>query len=507
MPTNLFSFTLIDVLRALVVFAVIAVLTAKSDAKPKLVTALLLLCTFFVGIVFYGNYSSRIKDGKGTAVMEAAQSEFAMRLSAGIKAVFPTISSNSSSMEKPAYEEAGKSMDKAVGHDPESVAVRLKQITLRAETGFPFSEQLAQLKTYKNAHASEAAALLHSLYVEKHMAAGESEAAIKLIDQLTAFGFYRDVLKLEVYKAAGETRLFEQKKAEYDDNSKSFVGRVALLACYMALSVIIGLFVIGTQIILLPRKLTDDQALQQIRAPAAYGFAKVYGVLIGWLTLESFISPIVGLIASQFKTGVKDATVLAFLTMVIYLLSNLPALVLAWFIAIRPTGVGFFEGVKLRWKTATRGTFGLVMAGILAWYACVPLALVASLVSKNLFNSEGSSNPVLTIVMEAVRSHNILAGCLFIFAIGVLPAICEEMLFRGFLYTSLRWKFGPLLSMVISAALFAAVHMDPGAFAPLFVLGFVFAFVFERTRSLIPNMVAHCLWNSGTFFVMLSIFG
>jgi hypothetical protein len=81
------------------------------------------------------------------------------------------------------------------------------------------------------------------------------------------------------------------------------------------------------------------------------------------------------------------------------------------------------------------------------------------------------------------------------------------MLFRGFLYTSLRWKFGPFLSMLISAILFAAVHMDPGAFAQLFVLGFVFAFVMERTRSLIPSMVAHCMWNTGTFIVMMTVFG
>ncbi len=511
MPTNPLQ-AVITVLQALVVFAAIAVLTSKSNSKPRLVTALLLLCTIFVGIVFYNNYSSRVKDRKGAAVMEAAQSEFVMRLAQGMKNAFGASGSASqslSSVDGKMYGEAEKSIDKAASRDPESLPLRFKQVVLRAETGREFKTQLAEIPQCpdKDGRSASAAALLDNLFVKKKLATGEMPGALALVDQLTSSGFYRDVLKLEIYKASGDSKLFESKKAEYDASSQSFMMRLIALMIYMAFSVIVGLLVIGTQIVLLPRKISDEAAVAKIRAPAAYGFAKVYGVLIGWLTLESFISPIIVAIAGNFKTGVKDATVLALLTMLIYLLSNLPALILAWFIAIRPTGTAFFEAVKLRWKTSTRSTFGLVMAGILAWYACVPLALCASLISKNLFGSEGSSNPVLTIVMEAVRSHNVLAGCLFIIAIGVLPAICEEMLFRGFLYTSLRWHFGPLMSMVISAALFSAVHMDPGAFAPLFVLGFVFAFVFERTKSLIPSMVAHCLWNSGTFILMLSLFG
>lgn len=407
------------------------------------------------------------------------------------------------------YAEAEKSIDKAASRDPESLPLRFKQIVLRAETGREFKTQLAEIAKCpdKEGRSAKASALLDNLYVKKRLPSGEVPAALSLVDQLTSFGFYRDVLKLEIYKSAGDTKSFEESNAAYDAGSQSFTVRLIALMCYMGFSVVVGLITIGTQIILLPRKISDEAQVAQIRAPAPYGFAKVYGVLIGWLTLESFISPIIVAIAGNFKTGVKDATVLALLTMVIYLLSNLPALILVWFIATKRSGTGFFEAVKLRWKTPTRSTFGLVMAGVLAWYACVPLALGASLVSKHLFGSEGSSNPVLTIVMEAVRSHNVLAGCLFIIAIGVLPAICEEMLFRGFLYTSLRWRFGPLLSMVISAAVFSAVHMDPGAFAPLFVLGFVFAFVFERTKSLIPSMVAHCFWNSGTFILMMSLFG
>jgi len=43
--------------------------------------------------------------------------------------------------------------------------------------------------------------------------------------------------------------------------------------------------------------------------------------------------------------------------------------------------------------------------------------------------------------------------------------------------------------------------------SPTTVIGLVLAFLYERTRSLIPSMIAHGLWNSGTFTFALVLFG
>jgi len=60
--------------------------------------------------------------------------------------------------------------------------------------------------------------------------------------------------------------------------------------------------------------------------------------------------------------------------------------------------------------------------------------------------------------------------------------------------------------MCIYALAFSLIHLDFGAASQLFVLGFMFAFAYEKTGSLIPPMVAHCLWNSSTFIVMSAFF-
>jgi len=497
----------VEVLQVLIVIVGLGALLNKSALKPRLVTALLALCTILVVVAFSSNASSRVKDGKGAAVMEAGQSEFMMRMAAGFKAFSSGIPMAGSKSTDELYTAAAKSMRSAVDHDPQSLALRLKQVVLAAETGVGFADELAAMRGYKDERAGKSSDLIDAIYSKKALKAPESVSALALIDELISSGFYREVLKLEVYKVSGQQKVYDKAATEYNDSSRLFAFRLVGLMLVLAFSGFVGIIVLAVQLVKLPRNLSDQVTLAQIRAPSAYGFTKVYGVLIGWLTFESFLSPAFSFLLPYLKGGVKDPLILALLTMTIYLVTNVPSLILAWLIAIKPTGVGFLEAVKLRWRTPTRGPVGLIFAGILTWFGCVPLVLLATIIARRLLSAEGSTNPILTIIMEAVRSHNAMAAILFVVAVGVLPAICEETLFRGFLYTSLRWRFGAFQSMLISAFLFSAVHMDPGAFLPLFVLGFAFAFVFERTRSLIPSMIAHCMWNTGTLITMLSIYG
>jgi hypothetical protein len=50
-------------------------------------------------------------------------------------------------------------------------------------------------------------------------------------------------------------------------------------------------------------------------------------------------------------------------------------------------------------------------------------------------------------------------------------------------------------------------YLQQGAFLPLFLLGTALAYVRERTGSLVPGMVLHCLWNSVVFIAYLTLFG
>jgi len=85
-----------------------------------------------------------------------------------------------------------------------------------------------------------------------------------------------------------------------------------------------------------------------------------------------------------------------------------------------------------------------------------------------------------------------------VLAVAVVPAICEETLFRGVILHSLEKKFSADWAVISTALLFAVFHLDPFAFVPLAALGAYFGFLLIRSQSIVPAMVAHFFNNFTT---------
>lgn len=84
-----------------------------------------------------------------------------------------------------------------------------------------------------------------------------------------------------------------------------------------------------------------------------------------------------------------------------------------------------------------------------------------------------------------------------IFAAGVLIApLVEELFFRGFIFTGLREKYGWIPAALISAGLFAVVHLQPITIPPIFLLGLIFAYLYQRTESIWPGVIMHLGTNT-----------
>lgn len=84
---------------------------------------------------------------------------------------------------------------------------------------------------------------------------------------------------------------------------------------------------------------------------------------------------------------------------------------------------------------------------------------------------------------------------------AVVAPIAEELFFRGFLFAGLRKDHPFWLAAMGSALIFAVGHMVPGAILPLGVLGFLFAWLRERTGSIWPSIVMHAANNALYFTV------
>jgi sodium transport system permease protein len=79
--------------------------------------------------------------------------------------------------------------------------------------------------------------------------------------------------------------------------------------------------------------------------------------------------------------------------------------------------------------------------------------------------------------------------------LGVLPAVGEELAFRGFILSGLRRRFRPGTALLLSSFLFALYQMNVFQFAPHFLLGLVMGVLTMRTGSIFPAMVFHLTWN------------
>ncbi len=83
----------------------------------------------------------------------------------------------------------------------------------------------------------------------------------------------------------------------------------------------------------------------------------------------------------------------------------------------------------------------------------------------------------------------------FFLLLALSPAICEEILFRGFVQSALIKKFSPSLAFLITAFLFGAFHLSIYRLFPTTVLGLMLSWLTYQTGSIFPAMIAHALNN------------
>ena len=79
---------------------------------------------------------------------------------------------------------------------------------------------------------------------------------------------------------------------------------------------------------------------------------------------------------------------------------------------------------------------------------------------------------------------------------ALLPAVCEEILFRGVLARSLGRSASLLVAALVSAVVFSAYHLSLVQALPTLSLGVLLAVIAIRADSIAPTMVAHAINNT-----------
>jgi sodium transport system permease protein len=95
-------------------------------------------------------------------------------------------------------------------------------------------------------------------------------------------------------------------------------------------------------------------------------------------------------------------------------------------------------------------------------------------------------------------------------AVAIVPAVCEELFFRGYLLGAMRGRLPGWLAILFTGLIFGLFHASVGGLIAVervlssTLLGLVFGWLAWTTRSIIPGMLAHALVNA---FVVALAYG
>jgi membrane protease YdiL (CAAX protease family) len=105
-----------------------------------------------------------------------------------------------------------------------------------------------------------------------------------------------------------------------------------------------------------------------------------------------------------------------------------------------------------------------------------------------------------------LASHSVPEGLMIIIVVAVVPAICEEIFFRGFVQKGFEFKLKPFTSALITAIFFGLYHFHPYQIVPLTALGLYFGYAVYLSDSIFTSIFLHFL-NNLFAVIMFFIYG
>jgi membrane protease YdiL (CAAX protease family) len=162
--------------------------------------------------------------------------------------------------------------------------------------------------------------------------------------------------------------------------------------------------------------------------------------------------------------------------------------------------------VAYRYRYIIRPFFNI--AGLMTPAFLIGLLLLPVVIGFNWVYNEvlstlmGDLQGALNISTDYIREQSILHAVPTVLLMCLLPAITEEIACRAFMFTSLRKALTLKKAALWSSVLFATLHLNIYQFPVWLVFGLLMCWLTHRTKSVIPAIVIHCLYNYFMIFLI-----
>lgn len=166
-----------------------------------------------------------------------------------------------------------------------------------------------------------------------------------------------------------------------------------------------------------------------------------------------------------------------------------PAVFMAVMLTTRP-----IRGLALR----PPPLWAVLLAPLLAVALLPPLAELTLTILRQFPALEEllkQNHPLTRELLAGAGGRSASAVQLFV-VMALLPALCEELAFRGFILRGLLRGFRPWTAILLSSFLFAAYQMNVFQFLPHFLFGVVLGVLVYRSGSVWPAVLFHLIHNT-----------
>jgi CAAX protease family protein len=234
--------------------------------------------------------------------------------------------------------------------------------------------------------------------------------------------------------------------------------------------------------------------------------------LFGGFFLYQFVGGLLTLLI--FGIDLKNAPVnsMRLMTMAGQLLFILlPALIFAKFFYEDVTEIIRFKFPK--WEEILLFTLGMIiLTPLIQYYLSIQNYFIDIWAASSPFIHSAKSlldklnDLVDKTYGDLLSAHSVVGVLLVIIVVSIVPAVCEEVMFRGYVQRSFEFKMKPIWAALITAVFFGLYHFNPYALLPLIALGFYFGFAAYKSDSIFVPMSMHFL-NNFVAVILFFIYG
>lgn len=140
---------------------------------------------------------------------------------------------------------------------------------------------------------------------------------------------------------------------------------------------------------------------------------------------------------------------------------------------------------------------GQLLGAVLLWLGTGSGVLILSNLLSMVFpDSSQNLNDEYMMILDGIP----FAGGLFL--IAFLPAVCEELMYRGYILTAMKQKMTLAKAIFLVSFLFGFSHLSLIKLIPTMLLGVALAYAAEKTGSIFVSSLMHFLNNGFSVFVL-----